>query len=287
VKSNAIQMTKYKVLSVATEFWKPGHDYLKEIVDHIDGKIIDHDTVVISEKALSTARNNIVDESHVDPGLSARFIAAHWMPIAWGYLLGPLCHLKEKLLNQIRHYPSEMGSRHKQVALQRAGLLQALMFGSEGAIDGSNLPFAFVSLSLNDADAIAETIRREIHNLLKKKVAVMIVDTDKTYSFRNFHFTPRPKPMKGIYSCGGVVAYVAGRFLKLKKRATPLALKGCNLTVGETLNVAELANRARGFGAGTTVWNMAERFKVDLSGVTWEMLARVKHKPIVIVRTSG
>jgi F420-0:gamma-glutamyl ligase-like protein len=161
------------------------------------------------------------------------------------------------------------------------------MFGSEGGIDGSNLPYAFVSLSLKNVDAIAETIRNKIQTLLRKRVSVMIVDTDKTYSFRNFHFTPRPKPIKGIYSCGGVVAYVAGRFLKLRKRATPLAFKGCNLTVDETLNVAELANRARGFGAGTTVWNMAERFKVDLSGVTWEMLERVKHKPIVIVRTSG
>jgi F420-0:gamma-glutamyl ligase-like protein len=282
-----MQMTRYKVLPIATEYWKPGQDYLKEIVEHIDGKIIDNDTVVISEKALSTARNNIVDESQVDPGLSARFIAAHWMPAAWGYLLGPLCHLKKKLLNQIRHYPSEMGSRHKQVALQHAGLLQALMFGSEGAIDGSNLPYAFVSLPLNDADVIAETIRNKIQTLLRKRVSVMIVDTDKTYSFRNFHFTPRPKPIKGIYSSGGFVAYVAGRFLKLKKRATPLACKGRNLTVEEALNVAELANRARGFGAGTTVWNMAERFKVDLSGVTWEMLERVKHKPIAIVRTSG
>jgi F420-0:gamma-glutamyl ligase-like protein len=280
-------MTRYKVLPIITEYWKPGHDYLKEIVDRVDGKIIDNDIVTISEKALSTARNNIVDESQIDPDSSARFIATHWMPTVWGYLLGPLCHLKKKLINQIRQYPSEMGSRHKQVALQHAGLLQALMFGSEGAIDGSNLPYAFVSLSLNDADAIAETIRMKIHNLLKKKVTVMIVDTDKTYSFRNFHFTPRPKPLKGIYSCGGIVAYVAGRFLRLKKRATPLASKGCNLTVDETLNVAELANRARGFGAGTTVWNMAERFKVDLSGVTWEMLERVKHKPIAIVRTSG
>jgi F420-0:gamma-glutamyl ligase-like protein len=50
------------------------------------------------------------------------------------------------------------------------------------------------------------------------------------------------------------------------------------------LRVAEVANRARGFGAGGTVWDMAEAFKVQLSGVSWEMLDTVRHKPIVIVR---
>jgi F420-0:gamma-glutamyl ligase-like protein len=40
-----MQMTRYKVLPIATEYWKPGQDYLKEIVEHIDGKIIDNDKV--------------------------------------------------------------------------------------------------------------------------------------------------------------------------------------------------------------------------------------------------
>jgi F420-0:gamma-glutamyl ligase-like protein len=279
-------MTRYKVLSIATKYWKPGQNYLKQIIEHIDGKVVDNDLIVISEKALSTARNNIVDESKVNPSLSARFIATLWMRTVWGYLLGPLCHLRKKLLNQIRQYPSETGSRHKQVALQYAGMLQALMFGSEGGIDGSNLPYAYVSLPLNDPDSIAETICNKIHALLGKKVSVMVVDTDKTSSFRNFHFTPRPKPIRGIHSCGGFVAYVIGRFFRLKRRATPLALAGRSLTVEEALNIAELANRSRGFGAGRTVWDMAERFKVDLTDVSWEMLERVKHKPVVIVRTS-
>jgi F420-0:gamma-glutamyl ligase-like protein len=180
-----------------------------------------------------------------------------------------------------------MGSRHKQVALQYAGLLQALMFGSEGGIDGSNLPYTYVSLPLKNPDTIAEMIQIKIHEILGKKVSVMIVDTDKTSSFRNFHFTHRPKPIRGIHSCGGFFAYVIARFLGVKRRATPLTLRGRTLSVEEALNVAELANRSRGFGAGRTVWEMAEKFKVDLTGVTWEMLERVRHKPIVIVRSSG
>jgi F420-0:gamma-glutamyl ligase-like protein len=112
----------------------------------------------------------------------------------------------------------------------------------------------------------------------------MIVDTDKTYSFKNFHFTPRPKPIKGIHSLGGFISYAVGRMFKLKKRATPIAVVGCKISVEKALEIAEIANRSRGFGAGRTVWDMAETFKVELSEVSWEMLETVKHKPIVIVR---
>jgi F420-0:gamma-glutamyl ligase-like protein len=158
------------------------------------------------------------------------------------------------------------------------------MFGSEGGIDGSNLPYSYVSLPLGNAYALAEEIRQRIWLKLGKKVAVIIVDTDKTYSFRNFHFTPRPKPMRGIHSLGGVCAYVIGRFLKLKKRPTPLAVAGCRLQAEEALKIASIADRARGAGTGATVWDMASRFKVEITGVSWTMLARIEHKPIVIVR---
>jgi F420-0:gamma-glutamyl ligase-like protein len=112
----------------------------------------------------------------------------------------------------------------------------------------------------------------------------MIVDTDKTYSFGNFHFTPRPKPIEGIHSFGGVFAYLIGRIFRLRRRATPIAVAGCRLSAEEALRIANVANRARGHGAGRTVWDMAERFGVGLDGVSWEMLETVKHKPIVIVR---
>jgi F420-0:gamma-glutamyl ligase-like protein len=278
-------MTRYRVLPVVTRYWRPGQDYLEEIVRSVEGRIADDDFIVISEKAISTALNNVVDEDQVKPNLNARLIAAFWMPIVWGYLLGTLCRLRRTLVQHIREYPREMGSRHKQVALQHAGLLQTLMFGSEGGIDGSNLPYAYVSLPLDDADKIAETIRRQVRLTLHKRVGVMIVDTDKTYSLRCFHFTSRPRPIEGIHCFGGFAAYVAGRFFKLKKRATPLAVSGRKLTVEEALEIAELANRSRGFGAGQTVWDMARNFKVALTDVSWEMLETVKHKPVVILRS--
>ncbi len=160
------------------------------------------------------------------------------------------------------------------------------MFGSEGAIDGSNLPYSYVSLPLKNPGEIAETIRKEILSRLGKRVSVMIVDTDKTYSLRNFHFTPRPTTTRGIQSGGGFVTYVIGRVLRLRKRATPLAVAGCSLNAEQSLRIAEIANRSRGFGTGRTVWEMAEKFKVGFTEVSWEMLDGAKHKPIVLVRSN-
>jgi len=279
-------MNRYKALAVTTKYWRPEENYLKEIVKSVEGKTADGDFIVISEKAISTALNNIVDENSVKPSLSAKLIARYWMRIVWGYSLGPLCHFREKLLRRLREYPLDVGNRHKQVALQYAGFLQALMFGSEGGIDGSNLAYSYVSLTLKNADEVARKIRKQILSKLRKKVFVIIADTDKTYSFRNFHFTPRPKPIKGIHSFGGFISYVIGRMFKLKRRATPIAVAGCKIPAEKALEIAEVANRVRGFGAGRTVWDMAEKFKAELAEVSWEMLETVKHKPIVIVRRS-
>ncbi|MDI6805754.1 MAG: coenzyme F420-0:L-glutamate ligase [Candidatus Bathyarchaeia archaeon] len=277
-------MAKYRVLAITTKYWRPRENYLEEILESVKGKIGDGDFIVISEKAISTASDHIIDENTVKPNWGAKLIAKYWMRIVWSYFLGPLCHFRGRLLHYLRKYPLEMGSRHKQVALQYAGFLQALMFGSEGGIDGSNLAYSYVSLPLNDAVGIAEEIRKQIWLKLGKKVSVMIVDTDKTFSFKNFHFTHRPKPIEGIHSFGGFIAYVLGRMFKLRKRATPIAVVGCKISVEEALEIAEIANRSRGFGAGRTVWDMAETFKVGLNEVSWEMLETVKHKPIVIVR---
>jgi F420-0:gamma-glutamyl ligase-like protein len=158
------------------------------------------------------------------------------------------------------------------------------MHGSEAGIDGSNLAQSYVSLPLKNAEEIAQGLRERIETELEKKVTVVVVDTDKTYSFRRFHFTPHPKPIKGIHSLGGVIAYIAGRSLKLNKRATPIAISGSQITTEEAIEIAKIANRKRGIGAGRTVWDMAKTFNVKLTEVTWRMLDRVKHHPIVIIR---
>jgi len=273
-----------ETIALAIGYWRPGEDYELQIVKALEGKVENGDVVTISEKAISTATGNIVDEKPIKAYMPARLLAGFWMRIAWAYLLGIFCHLRKRTVNRFRSYPVEEGSKHKQLALDEAGFLQALMHGSEGGIDGSNLPYSYVSLTLKNAQEIAEQIREKIHTELGKNVVVMIVDTDKTYTYGNFHFTPRPKPIRGIRSRGGVCAYLLGRFLKLKMRSTPIALSGSGISAETALQIAETANKARGCGAGRNVWDMAETFGVALTEVTWEMLEKVEHRPIVIVR---
>jgi F420-0:gamma-glutamyl ligase-like protein len=275
---------RYKAVAVESRYWKPGDDYITQLIEAIKNIVQDEDFVTVSEKAASTALGNLIDEKSVKPSRIARFIAKYWMRIVWPYILGPVCHLRQKTIEFLRSYPAEEGSRHKQLALEQSGFLQALMHGSEGAIDGSNLSYSYVSLPLENAQKIAQELREQIRSELGKNVTVAIVDTDKTYSLKGFHFTPRPKPLKGIHSFGGFLAYVAGRSLKLKKRATPLAVAGSRITTEEALEIAKIANRTRGTGAGRTVWDMAKTFNVNLTSVTWKMLNSVKHRPIVIIR---
>ena len=274
----------YEALAVKTRYWKPKDDYVTDVINAVKNVIKDGDFVTISEKAVSTALGNLIDEKKIKPSSLARCIAKYWMRIVWPYVLGPVCHLRKKTTNYLRSYPVKEGSRHKQLAIQRSGFLQALMHGSEGGIDGSNLAFSYVCLPLQNAEEVVFELRERIYSELGKKVSVGIVDTDKTYSFRGFHFTPRPKPIKGIFSVGGFLAYVFGRSLKLKKRATPLAFSGSKLSTEEAIEIAKIANRTRGAGAGRTVWDMAKNFNVSLTGVTWEMLEQTEHRPVVLIR---
>jgi F420-0:gamma-glutamyl ligase-like protein len=274
----------YKCLAIKTTYWRPHTNYTKKIIESIKGKIKNGDFVTISEKAIATALGNIIDESKVNPTLLSRLIAKYWMRYGWGYPIGIVCHLRKNTIKRLRFYPINEGTAHKQVTLEHAGFWQTLMHGSEGGIDGSNLPYSYVSLPLRNTEQTALKIREQITRELHKNVAVMILDTDKTYSFRNFHFTPRPKPINEIYAHNGLLTYTIGRFLKLKQRATPVALVGSRINAEEALTIADLANRARGFGAGRNVWDMAETFNVALTDVTWDMLDQVEHKPIVVVR---
>jgi F420-0:gamma-glutamyl ligase-like protein len=273
-------MTKYSALAITTNYWKPTSNFSDKIINAIEDKVENGDFVVVSEKAISTALGNMVDEATVKSSLTAKVLARIWMRLVWGYPLGMLCGFGQRLLKRLRRYPLESGSRHKQVALQYAGFWQALMFGSEGGIDGSNLPYSYMSLPLKNADVLAQKIQNRIR---QQNVYVIIADTDKTYKFRNFFFTPRPNPLKGIHSLGSS-SYLVGRFFKLKKSSTPLSVAGCNLSAGEALKITNIADKARGPGSGATVWDMAARFHAEIDAVSWDMLSAIRHKPIVIVR---
>jgi len=277
-----------KIISraIRTTYWRPGDDYRKFILNAVSRELQNGDIVALSEKALSVAEGRVVDESKARPGILARILTTFWMRAVWGYLLGRLCGLKKANIARLRTYPLCEGARHKQVCLEYAGLLQTLLPFSEGGIDTTNLPYSLASLPLESPSRLAEEIRRAIAAQLGKLVAVVIVDSDKTYSCRGFHFASRRTDINGIVELGPI-AYMLGRVLRWKARSTPLAWAGSKASPGFALRLAGLANSARGYGAGRTTWEMAARFGVGLTDVDWHMLEQVDHRPIVVLRPSS
>ncbi len=275
---------EYLSIAIPTAYWMPGEDFVEIVIKSVKDLARDGDLIVLSEKAISIATGNIVDEESIEPSRLARLIGGIWMTFVWGHLLGRVCHLKPKTIQRLREYPQPEGPKHKELAINHVGILQSLRHGSEGGIDGSNVAFSFVALPLEDPKKIAEDLHEKISEKLEQKVGVSIVDTDMTYSVGSFHFTPRPNPIEGIFSIGGVFSYIFGRMLKLKPRATPLAIVGWETSVEEALNLAELTHHSRKDGAGKTVWDMAERFGTGLTSVSWDMLRTVEHFPIVLIK---
>jgi F420-0:gamma-glutamyl ligase-like protein len=270
---------------VRTKYWRPGDDFLEIILRSIATECRDGDFVVLSEKALSVAMGRLVDEKRANPGRLARALAKVWMRMVWGRLLGRFCHLSKRTIRRLKQYPSLYGEIHKETVLAYAGLWDALLFYSEGGIDVTNLPYSFAALPLVDPANIAEKVRQEIRRVSGKHVTVMIVDTDKTYSRNGIYITPRPNAIRGIIHLG-ILATILGRGFRWTARATPLAVQGEKLSVETALTLAEFADKVRGYGAGRTVWDMSRRFNVGLGSVTWEMLDRVRHYPIVLVRAA-
>ena len=269
--------------AIRTKYWKPGDDYRKIILNSTSGELQSGDIVAVSEKALAVAQGRLVDESKARPGTLAHILTFFWMRVVWGRLLGRLSRMKKANIARLKAYPLLEGAKHKQVCLEEAGFLQSLRPLSEGGIDTTNLPYSLVSLPLESPRRLAEEIRGIIASELGKAVAVVIVDSDKTYSCRGVHFASRATDVQGIVELG-FFAYLIGRAFRWKARSTPLAWAGSEVSPGYALRVAGLANKARGHGAGRTAWEMAARFGVGLTEVDWQMLERVEHKPIVILR---
>jgi F420-0:gamma-glutamyl ligase-like protein len=288
-KERSLKLAGLSAKALQTPLWLPGSDYESLILEAVRPWLKDGDFIVLSQKALSVALGNIIDESEYKPSLMARFLARFWMRIGWGYFLGYLCHLKPRTILRLRAYPLQEGAHHKEAILRHGGFLHSLRHASEGGIDVVNLPYAYAALPLRNAQEIAENLRKRILREIGKRITVIISDTDRTFVWRNLYFTTARNPIKDIKPLGGFFAYLMGASLRLKARPTPVAIalptEGSSLPLDELLEICLLAERLRGHGAGRDVWEMARRLKAkSLTQVTWEMLRRIPHYPIVIVR---
>jgi len=275
---------KIKTLTLRCKYWKPGTDIYNVITERVKNHIKQRDILAVSEKAISTASGNIIDEAQIKPGTVARFLSKTWTRRVWGGPLGKILGLKDQTLLNLKSYPVEEGAAHKQLTLQYTGLLQSLRHYSEGGIDASNLPYAFVSLPLRKPGETASRIKDEILRQTGVETTVMIVDGDTSYSWRNLHLAPRDVDTPKLIHFGGVLTFIAGRLFQLKARQTPIAVSGEKLNPDQALWFAHLFHRLCGGGAGRTAWSMSKNMNTSLTGVTWEMLESVEHYPVTIIR---
>ena len=275
---------KIKTLTLRCRYWRPGTDYASRIAERVKKHINDGDIVAVSEKAISTAKGNIIDESTIKPGAVAGFLSTFWTRRLWGGPLGRAAGFKDQTILNLRAYPREEGAAHKQLALYKTGLFQSLRHYSEGGIDASNLPYSYVSLPLENPTETADTIRNRILDGTGANVTVLIVDGDTTYSWRNLHLSPRKVDSPGLIHFGGVTTFLIGRIFGFKPRQTPIAVSGASINPDQVLWYAKLCHRLSGGGAGRTAWSMSQNMETSLTGVTWEMLESVDHFPVTIIR---
>ena len=275
---------KLRAIRVKTRYWEPGTDWIKETVHATSPIVKDSDIVTVSEKAISTAKGLLIDENvGIKPGYIAKLLVKIWMRRIWGGPLGKLTKLKRRTLGNLRNFPIPEGVYHKQVAIERAGILQAMRHYSEGGIDASNLPYSYVCLPLANPSRETEALR-SAYNKIGIKVSTLIVDGDTTYSKGSLHLAPRKVQVKGLIHFGGFITFVIGRALGFTSRSTPIAYSGLDVNPDWALTLANVAHRVRGHGAGRTVWDMAEKMGVNITEVTWDMLASLDHYPILILR---
>ena len=274
---------RIRTITYKTRYWRPGTDFIGEILRVTTPHLRDGDIIALSEKAISTAKGNIFDEASVKPGRVAGFLAGFWTRKLWAGPLGRLTKLKQQTKENLAMYPDE-GAAHKQTALCHVGLLQSLRHYSEGGIDASNLPYTYVSLPLSKPIEIAELVRKSVYKSTGKEVSVMIMDGDTTYTWRNLHLAPRDVDTPGLIHIGGVLPFLIGRVCNLKARQTPIAVSGQRINPDRALWFAKLFHNLCGGGAERTVWSMSKNMETSLIGVTWEMMDTVDHFPITLIR---
>ncbi|MEM4461280.1 MAG: coenzyme F420-0:L-glutamate ligase [Candidatus Bathyarchaeia archaeon] len=275
---------KFKVKVFESCYWMPGYDFETEIASRVSRYARSGDYLVISEKAIATALGYLIDESKIEPSLSAKILAKVWVPIFWGYLLGILCGLRYTTLNKLRMYPYIDGARHKEAAIRYIGPVAALKHFSEGGLDVNNLPYSYASIPLPRCRAceIASRIRMRIADRCGSDITVVVVDSDHTFSWRSIHISSRPS-IDGIVNLS-TLGFIIGASLRWKARPTPIAVSGSYGSLEEVLEVCKIADKAMGYGLGRDIWDTSSRIGVQPTSLTWSILNKYRHKPYALVR---
>ena len=284
-----------EAIPVKTRYLRRGEDYLEVIVTSLKRevkrglKLEDGDFVVVSEKFIATGEGNLVDEREVKVGPLA-YLCYLWSKYLWGYILGPLLRTRPDRIENLRRMPREETLRHKQVVIEKVGLLYALKPASEGGVDLTNVPGSYAVLLPRDPERSAERIHSVIKRELGVDVVVMVVDTDATYRFLRWYVTALPCAIGGIVSGIGVMGYILGKLAGVLKigglcGATPLAIAGNKVykkySLEEILHIAEVSDRCRA-DPSKSIHQYRER--CGTFEISEELLEKMEHTPIVVVK---
>lgn len=283
-----VRWKNFIAIALRSSVWRPGTNFKRKIAELVRNVISSGDYVVVSEKALSAALGLLCDESSIKTDVYSKIMTYLTTNVLWGALLSRICKLSSETVLLLRRYPVLEGSRHKKLALRVGGPLQALKPTSEAGIDATNLPKHLVSLPLKEPFKIAHEIRSYLAHELKIDVRVAIVDSDKCYRSKlipRLILTSRRTGLPSSINLGFLSFFIARAFNNFfSPYATPLGFSPTTIDVDELLVVSELADRARGFGIGRTVYEVEKRLGIKASEVTWDLLDSFPHYPVVVVK---
>ncbi|WP_455645162.1 coenzyme F420-0:L-glutamate ligase [Methanosphaera sp.] len=273
----------YKTIPLKTDYIIPGEGYLK-LINSIIGVCENNDYIIISETPISTAENNLVDESNYNPGIIAYILTEIWGKYIWGYILGPLLNYNQRTITNLRKMPKE-ARFHKQFILEKYGLKHALQPTAEAGVDLSNVPGQYVSLLPENPQRSAYTLQKEIKEISGKDVNIIIIDTDATYELHGKLFTTIPLSLDCIKNNTGIIGYILRRF---SKNIGPTILASTiNKDIYELIklgNIAEKCQKENSENFFETIYNMKNVFDTDFNQISIYMLKTVTHIPAVLIR---
>lgn len=286
--SRVVRWRNFVAIALESKIWRPKTDFKRSIAELVKKVALDGDYIVISEKALSSALGLLYDESSIKIDPYSKVMTYLTTNLLWGFALSRVCKLSPETSLLLRKYPLTEGTRHKKLALRIGGILQALKPTSECGIDATNVPGSLVSLPLKNPFYVANDIRTYLEQELGINVQVVISDSDKCYQFKLL-----PKLILSCRNIGirssinlGFISFLVARLFNnfFSPYATPIGFSPLKLDTTELLIVAELADRARGFGIGRTIYEIEKKLKIKATELTWDILDSFPHYPVVVVK---
>ncbi|ENN95771.1 hypothetical protein J422_06035 [Methanocaldococcus villosus KIN24-T80] len=272
---------------IRTRYIKRGENFIPIVLEAIrksNIRLEDGDVIILSEKMVSTAEGNFIDEEQFKPSILA-YLCYYWSKYIWGYLLGKI-FLKEEKIKSLRKMPKRESLKHKQMIIETLGLRYALKPYAEGGVDLTNVPLTYANPLPKEPKKWAEMLYHEIKREFNVNVLVMIADTDATYKVLNFYVTALPYAIDGIISGLGFFGFLLGKIAEKLKiggfiGGTPLAIAGeMRYGIKELARMAYIADRVQ--NNIKNVNELLERYNTYV--ITEDILEKMEHTPIVIIK---